>query len=213
MITIQTFVFNYFRENTYVLFDETREAVIIDCGCRRAPEEKTLSDFIAEKKLTVKQLLCTHLHLDHIFGNPFVLDTYNVSPRAHTLDVEQLPKASEQARGAFGLHGEFRDIPVREPLSEGEVIKFGASEIKVLHVPGHSPGSLAFHSEKDGFVIVGDALFLGSIGRTDLWGGSHEQLVASIHDKILSLPGETVIYPGHGPRTSVTCEKQNNPYL
>lgn len=212
MITIQTFVFNYFRENTYVLFDETREAVIVDCGCRRAPEEKTLSDFITENRLTVKQLLCTHLHLDHIFGNPFVLDTYGISPRAHISDVEQLPTASEQAR-AFGLHGEFRDIPVPEPLSEGEVIKFGASELAVLPVPGHSPGSVAFYSREDGFALVGDALFLGSIGRTDLWGGSHEQLVASIHDKLLSLPGETILYPGHGPQTSVTNEKQNNPYL
>lgn len=212
MITIQTFVFNYFRENTYVLCDETREAVIIDCGCRRQPEEKVLNDYITENRLSVKHLLCTHLHLDHIFGNPFVLDTYNVSPRAHILDVEQLPKASEQAL-SFGLHGEFRNIPVLEPLAGGDVVSFGSSTLKVLHVPGHSPGSLAFYNKEDGFVVVGDALFAGSIGRTDLWGGSHEQLVASIHNKILSLPNETVIYPGHGPQTSVACEKQNNPYL
>lgn len=212
MITIQKFVFNYFRENTFVLYDETREAVIIDCGCRRSPEEKVLADFITENRLAVKHLLCTHLHLDHIFGNPFVSDTYGLSPRAHALDVEQLPPASEQAR-AFGLRGDFRNIPVMEPLAGGETIAFGSSELSVLHVPGHSPGSVAFHSRADGFVMVGDALFAGSIGRTDLWGGSHEQLVASIRGKLLSLPDETVLYPGHGPETSVVCEKQNNPYL
>ena len=212
MITITAFEFNYFQENTFVLFDDTKEAVIIDCGCLRPSEEKELSDFIAENKLTVKHLLCTHLHLDHIFGNPFVFKTYGLSPQAHRLDVEQLPPPDKQAH-AFGLPGHYQHIPVQKLLVGNEVVKFGHSELLVLTVPGHSPGSVAFYNKKNGFAIVGDALFAGSIGRTDLWGGNQEVLIAAINDKLLSLPDETVIYPGHGPETRVIDEKLNNPYL
>ena len=197
MITIKAFEFNYFQENTFVLYDDTKEAVIIDCGCLRPSEEKELSDFITENKLTVKHLLCTHLHLDHIFGNPFIYKTYGLSPQAQ----------------AFGLPGHFQEIPVQKQLVGNEVIKFGHSELLVLTVPGHSPGSVAFYNKKNGFAIVGDALFAGSIGRTDLWGGNQEVLIAAINDKLLSLPDETVIYPGHGPETRVIDEKLNNPYL
>ncbi len=113
MITIKAFEFNYFQENTFVLYDDTKEAVIIDCGCLRPSEEKELSDFITENKLTVKHLLCTHLHLDHIFGNPFIYKTYGLSPQAHRLDVEQLPAPDKQAQ-AFGLPGHFQEIPVQK---------------------------------------------------------------------------------------------------
>lgn len=212
MITIKTFEFNYFQENTFLLFDETREAVLIDCGCCRKEEEKELSDFIAENKLTVKQLLCTHLHLDHIFGNPYVYKTYGLKPQAHKSDVEILPSADEQGK-LFGLRGNQESIPIEKYLVGNQVIKFGKSELAVITVPGHSPGSVAFYNKKNGFVIVGDALFSGSIGRTDLWGGNQEVLVAAIKDKLLTLPDETVVYPGHGPDTRIIDEKLNNPYL
>lgn len=212
MITIKAFEFNYFQENTFVLYDSTREAVIIDCGCLRPSEEKELSGFIAENNLMVKHLLCTHLHLDHIFGNPFVFHTYGLSPRASKLDEELLPSAQEQAR-AFGLSRDCPTIPIQEPLTEGDVIGFGDSELKVMSIPGHSPESLAFYNKEDSFAMVGDALFAGSIGRTDLWGGNHEALVTAIHSKLLTLPDETVLYPGHGPKTRVIDEKLNNPYL
>lgn len=212
MITIKTFEFNYFQENTFLLFDETREAVLIDCGCCRKEEEKELSDFIAENKLTVKQLLCTHLHLDHIFGNPYVYKTYGLKPQAHKLDVEILPSADEQGK-MFGLRGHQESIPVEKYLVGNQIIKFGKSELVVITVPGHSPGSVAFYNKKNGFVIVGDALFSGSIGRTDLWGGNQEVLVAAIKDKLFALPDETVVYPGHGPETRIIDEKLNNPYL
>lgn len=212
MITIKSFEFNYFQENTFLLYDDTREAVLIDCGCCRKEEEKELTDFILENKLTLKHLLCTHLHVDHVFGNGFIYKTYGLKPEANKQDVEKLPSPDEQAK-LFGLRQHVENVPVEKYIVGGEIIKFGTSELQVLTVPGHSPGSVAFYNKKKGFAIVGDALFAGSIGRTDLWGGNQEVLVAAIHDKLLSLPDETVIYPGHGPETRVIDEKFNNPYL
>lgn len=212
MITIKSFEFNYFQENTFLLYDETRETVLIDCGCCRKEEEKELTDFILENKLTLKHLLCTHLHVDHVFGNGFIHKTYGLGPEANKLDVEKLPSPDEQAK-LFGLRQHVENVPIEKYIVGGEIIKFGTSELQVLTVPGHSPGSVAFYNQKNGFAIVGDALFAGSIGRTDLWGGNQEVLVAAIRDKLLSLPDETIIYPGHGPETRVIDEKFNNPYL
>ena len=212
MITIKSFEFNYFQENTFLLYDDTREAVLIDCGCCRKEEEKELTDFILENKSTLKHLLCTHLHVDHVFGNGFIYKTYGLKPEANKQDVEKLPSPDEQAK-LFGLRQHVENVPVEKYIVGGEIIKFGRSELQVLTVPGHSPGSVALYNKKNGFAIVGDALFAGSIGRTDLWGGNQEVLVAAIHDKLLSLPDETVIYPGHGPETRVIDEKFNNPYL
>lgn len=213
MITIKTFEVNYFSQNTYLLYDETREAVLIDCGCARREEEKELSDYITENKLILTRFLCTHLHLDHIFGCEFIFKTYGLSPEAHIKDVEIVPSPEKQAE-LFGLRASsIHAIPVKKYLVGGEVVKFGKSELLVILVPGHSPGSLAFYNKKGGFIMVGDALFSGSIGRTDLWGGNQEVLVAAIKDKLLSLPDETIVYPGHGPETRVINEKMNNPYL
>lgn len=212
MITIKSFEFNYFQENTFLLYDDTREAVLIDCGCCRKEEEKELTDFIFENKLILKHLLCTHLHVDHVFGNGFIYKTYGLKPEANKQDVEKLPSPDEQAK-LFGLRQHVENVPVEKYIVGGEIIKFGTSELQVLTVPGHSPGSVAFYNQKNGFAIVGDALFAGSIGRTDLWGGNQDVLVAAIRDKLLSLPDETVIYPGHGPETRVIDEKFNNPYL
>lgn len=212
MITIKSFEFNYFQENTFLLYDDTREAVLIDCGCCRKEEEKELTDFIFENKLTLKHLLCTHLHVDHVFGNGFIYKTYGLKPEVNKQDVEKLPSPDEQAK-LFGLRQHVENVPVEKYIVGGEIIKFGTSELQVLTVPGHSPGSVAFYNQKNGFAIVGDALFAGSIGRTDLWGGNQDVLVAAIRDKLLSLPDETVIYPGHGPETRVIDEKFNNPYL
>lgn len=212
MITVKPFEVNYFSENTYLLYDETGEAVLIDCGCMRPGEEKEVIDFIADNKLTLKRYLCTHLHLDHIFGNAFVYKTYGLKPEAHKADVEVLPPPSVQAK-MFGLPGRYEEVPVGKYLAGGETIRFGKSELHVISVPGHSPGSVAFYNPKNGFVIVGDALFAGSIGRTDLWGGDQEVLIAAIRNKLLTLPDETIVYPGHGPETTVINEKLNNPYL
>ena len=212
MISIKSFEVNYFSENTYILYDETKEAVVIDCGCVHPEERKAFSDFVASNGLTLKHNLCTHLHLDHTFGNEFILKTYNLKPEAHKADVDLLPPASEQAK-LFGFRGKMADVEVGHYLANGEIITFGQSELHVISVPGHSPGGLAFYSPKNGFVMSGDSLFAGGIGRTDLWGGNHEILVAAIHDKLLALPDETIVYPGHGPETRIIDEQLENPYL
>jgi glyoxylase-like metal-dependent hydrolase (beta-lactamase superfamily II) len=212
MITVKSFEFNYFSVNTYVLHDETGEAVLIDCGCFRREEEVKLSDYITANNLVLKHLLCTHLHLDHVFGNEFVSRTYGLKPQAHKADAEALPSAEEQAR-LFGLRDRIQSIPVERYIVGNETVKFGNSELTALLVPGHSPGSLLFYNRKNGFAVTGDVIFKGSIGRTDLWGGNQEVLIAAIKDKILSLPGETILYPGHGPETNVIGESMNNPFL
>lgn len=212
MITIKSFEFNYFQENTFLLYDDTREAVLIDCGCCRKEEEKELTDFILENKLTLKHLLCTHLHVDHVFGNGFIYKTYGLKTRSEQAGCRETTLSGRTGQ-VVRTPSACRERPVEKYIVGGEIIKFGTSELQVLTVPGHSPGSIAFYNKKNGFAIVGDALFAGSIGRTDLWGGNQEVLVAAIHDKLLSLPDETVIYPGHGAETRVIDEKFNNPYL
>ena len=212
MIQIKTFTVNSFGENCYLLYDDTKEAVIIDCGCSSPVEENEISAFITSHQLILKHHLCTHIHVDHLFGAPFIYKKYGLLPEADAKDIQQMPSIQQQAM-LFGLPRISEDISFGCELHAGDCVKFGHSELHVLEVPGHSPGSVAFYNQKNGFAIVGDALFAGSIGRTDLWGGNQEVLVAAIRDKLLSLPDETIIYPGHGPETRVIDEKFNNPYL
>lgn len=212
MTTVQSFEVNYFSENTYIVYDETKEGIIIDCGCMNKEEQQLISRFVSEQQLTLKRYLCTHLHLDHIFGNQFVWKQYGLKPEASKADVEGLPSPIDQAK-AFRLPLAIQEVAVEHFLAGGQIVQFGKTQLEVISVPGHSPGGLAFYNRKNGFVIVGDSLFAGSIGRTDLWGGSQELLQAALRDRILSLPDETIVYPGHGPETRVIDEKFSNPYL
>ena len=212
MTTVQSFEVNYFSENTYIVYDETKEGVIIDCGCMNKEEQQLISRFVSEQQLTLKRYLCTHLHLDHIFGNQFVWKQYGLKPEASKADVEGLPSPIDQAK-AFRLPLAIQEVAVEHFLAGGQIVQFGKTQLEVISVPGHSPGGLAFYNRKNGFVIVGDSLFAGSIGRTDLWGGSQELLQAALRDRILSLPDETIVYPSHGPETRVIDEKFSNPYL
>ena len=212
MTTVQSFEVNYFSENTYIVYDETKEGVIIDCGCMNKEEQQLISRFVSEQQLTLKRYLCTHLHLDHIFGNQFVWKQYGLKPEASKADVEGLPSPIDQAK-AFRLPLAIQEVAVEHFLAGGQIVQFGKTQLEVISVPGHSPGGLAFYNRKNGFVIVGDSLFAGSIGRTDLGGGSQELLQAALRDRILSLPDETIVYPGHGPETRVIDEKFSNPYL
>ena len=212
MTTVQSFEVNYFSEYTYIVYDETKEGVIIDCGCMNKEEQQLISRFVSEQQLTLKRYLCTHLHLDHIFGNQFVWKQYGLKPEASKADVEGLPSPIDQAK-AFRLPLAIQEVAVEHFLAGGQIVQFGKTQLEVISVPGHSPGGLAFYNRKNGFVIVGDSLFAGSIGRTDLWGGSQELLQAALRDRILSLPDETIVYPGHGPETRVIDEKFSNPYL
>jgi len=212
MITIQSFPLNYFSVNTYIVHDDTNEAVIIDCGCLGQQEEKLISEYIDKNELTLKYHLCTHLHLDHILGNAFIYKSYGLLPCANKIDSEILPSLAEQAQ-LFGLPLQMESVPIGQFLSEGDKITFGHSELGILLVPGHSPGSLVFYNEKNNCLFTGDTLFAGSIGRTDLWGGDMDTLVTTIKRKLLILPDNTIIYPGHGPESCILSEKRNNPFL
>lgn len=211
-MTIKTFTFNPFQENTYVLHDETNEAIIIDAGCLNLNEKNTLYQYIEQNKLILKRVLNTHLHLDHQFGNKYLYTTFGLKPEANIEDEYLLENVVAQAE-TFGLPINEEAQELGDYISENQTIVFGNSSLITIHVPGHSPGSIAFYSEKEGFVIVGDALFQGSIGRTDLPRGDYATLILSITKKLLTLPDSTIVYSGHGPTTNIGYEKINNPYL
>lgn len=211
MIQVHTFTFNPFQENTYVLYDETKEAVIVDPGCYSEVEKRELEQFISKNELKPVKLLNTHAHIDHMLGNNFVSGRYKVGLEMHRADVDLLKSAPVYGE-MWGIHPE----PSPEPaqlLDEGDVVKFGNSELKVLFTPGHCPGSITFWSEKDHFILAGDVLFYGSIGRTDLPGGNTATLLKSIREKLLVLDEKTNVYSGHGPETTIGFEKANNPFL
>lgn len=211
MLSVKIFVFSPVQENTYVLYNEENQAIIIDPGCYANYEKKALSDFILQQGLSVQQLINTHCHLDHVFGNKFVHETYNLELHLHPLE-EMLLKFAPQSGEKWGLPFDNYSGPLHF-LNEGDVISFGADKLKVILAPGHSPGSICFYCEAQNFVIGGDVLFRESIGRTDLPLGDHQTLLKSIRDKMFTLPDETVIYPGHGPSTTIGWEKEHNPFL
>ncbi|MDR1632692.1 MAG: MBL fold metallo-hydrolase [Dysgonamonadaceae bacterium] len=211
MLQIKVFVFNPVRENTYLLYDETKEAVVIDCGAYTDGEKKQLSDFIREKGLTLKHVLNTHLHFDHILGNHFLYETYGLKPEYNPAD-ETMPGLKEGIV-KFGFSTfKYDTVFAEQYIEDKEIISFGNTRMEALSTPGHSPGSLSFYSEKDACVFTGDALFRFGIGRTDLWGGDYEELIQSIRNKLLTLPDNTVVYPGHEETSTVGEEKKHNPY-
>ncbi len=210
---VKIFEFNPISENTYVAYDETRECVIIDAGCFFSDEKALLLDFILDNDLVVKHLLNTHLHFDHVFGNSFIYEQFQLETEANKGDeflLEQLPTQLEM----FG----FKDMGGKAPkigeyLNENDVVTFGNQKLIVLQVPGHSPGSIVFYNQDAGCLFVGDVLFRGSVGRTDLAGGNHQQLIDGIKKKLLTLPSDTVVYSGHGPLTTIGEERKSNFYL
>jgi len=211
MITVKTFVFNPFQVNTYLLFDETGECVIIDPGCMEEYEEIQLLGFIETKKLRPVRLLNTHAHIDHIAGNKYISRKYNLTLEVHKDSLRFFRHAANHAE-TFGFI-DFESIEPTGFISDSDIIRFGNSELKVLYTPGHADGSISFYSEKDGFVITGDVLFYLSIGRADLPSGNYKLLIESIQSKLLVLPENTLVYPGHGLSTTIGYEKKNNPFL
>ncbi len=210
LIQIQSFVFNPFQENTYVVYDDTKEAVVVDPGCYDEDEKSELADFITENELTVKMLLNTHCHIDHVLGNQFVKEKFKTKLHIHPTE-EFVLNAQKVIAPHYGIH-RYEDSTPDSFLKEGDRLPFGNQEFLVLFVPGHSPGHIAFYNEKEKVVIAGDVLFQGSIGRTDLPGGNFDTLINSIHQKLFNLPDDVIVYPGHGGNTRIGIEKRTNPF-
>jgi glyoxylase-like metal-dependent hydrolase (beta-lactamase superfamily II) len=210
---IQRFVFNMIEVNCYVVCDDTLEAVVIDCGAFSSSEKQLLQQFIAEKGLTLKHVLCTHGHFDHVFGLQFLQDTYELSPELSWDEMDTYTLAPQQMQ--MFLH---RNIELSVPAAghtfvEGEEVVFGQQRLQVITTPGHTPGGICFYSAEHGILFSGDSLFQGCIGRCDLPGGDEALLITSLQQKVLTLPENVRVLPGHGPETTVACERKMNPYL
>lgn len=211
MIYIKTFVCNPYQENTYILYDDTGSCAIIDPGMYGNKEEEEIVSFIENNKLQPELLLNTHCHIDHVLGNRFIYDTFQLIPQFHEGELPVLIEVQNYAP-QMGIRYEVSPIPEVFLPSDGE-IKFGNHSLQIISAPGHSPAHLCFYSQEGGFLIGGDVLFKGSIGRTDLPGGNHQQLLSNIKEKIYTLPEETLVYPGHGPTTTIAIEKLSNPFV
>ncbi len=206
------FVNNPWQENTVVLYDETGEAAVVDCGCFSREEEAGLQEFLELKSLRPVLLLNTHLHPDHIFGNNFMKEVYGLSTKAAREDDFLVDGAVEVA-SMLGIKGIAQPPAVGEFLQGGDTVRFGQSEMVVIAVGGHSPGGLCFYSERDKLLLSGDVLFAGSIGRSDLPGGNGKDLIEGIRKKLFVLPEEVKVIPGHGPVTTIGEEKRHNPFF
>lgn len=216
MLQYHAFTFNMVGEQTYVIWDETKEAIIVDAGCSNKAEEQQLVNFIEKQTLLPVRLLFTHLHFDHCFGMSFVAEHWNLTPEAHAAEISLMPSLDEQLK-LFGIppvirsHSSVKVMPFRYDASD--VITFGNTTLQVLHLPGHAPGHVGFYDATSGLLLSGDVLFQQGIGRTDLWHGSQEELLESILTKLMTLPDNVVVLPGHGPKTTIGFERKNNPFL
>ena len=208
---IARFTFNAFGENTYVLHDGTKECIIIDPGCSNTSEQQTLSDYIESAGLSPVMLFNTHCHIDHVLGNKYVSEKYNLPLCSHKGEQQVLdmqPMVSQM----YGIY--YDPSPsISVFYDDGDILAFGESELKVLFTPGHSPASISLYHQPTGTLIAGDVLFQMSIGRTDLPGGNMDTLLNSIRTQFFTLPDETKVYPGHGEATTVRVEKKGNPFL
>lgn len=211
MITIKTFTFNPYQENTYLLIDEDKNCIIVDPGMHNPTEEQLLKNYVATEGLKPVLLLNTHCHIDHVLGNKFVADQWSLLPNFHEGEIPTLVAVDNYAP-QMGIRYETSPIP-QHFLQEGDSIKLGNHTLKTIYAPGHSPAHLCFYNEENNFLIGGDVLFRNSIGRTDLPGGNHDLLLKNIKTKIYTLPDNTVVYPGHGPSTTIGEEKKNNPFV
>lgn len=211
MTRIASFTFNGFQENTHILYDDSGECVVIDPGCSNREEEQALTSFIEDENLKPVRLLNTHCHIDHVLGNAFVANKWDLPVEAHQKEQPILEAAPALAT-AYGLA--YNESPaIQKWIEVGSTITFGHSEARVLFVPGHSPGHVAFYNEEEKWLIGGDVLFMGSIGRYDLPGGDLEQLMQSIMNELMTLPDEVKVYTGHGPTTTIGNERRQNPFI
>jgi len=212
MTQVACFEFNPFAENTYVVYDESGECAIFDPGCYTHEERTALKNFVNSNGLRPVRLINTHCHLDHVFGNAFVTETWGLGLEIHVGEVPVLQRFPQVCQ-MYGIPFAQEPLPAARFLEAGEVVVFGDTRLQVLFTPGHSPASLSFYCAEAGFVLAGDVLFQESIGRTDLPGGNMDTLLHSIRTQLFTLPDETVVYAGHGHPTTVRHEKEYNPFL
>jgi hydroxyacylglutathione hydrolase len=208
----KAFIFSPFQENTYVLYDDSKECVIVDPGNFYPQENQTLDAFITENSLKPVYIIQTHNHLDHLFGTYYVSSKYQIPLACHAEEIFWIENFKKTCTG-YGLDIESQPPQPKMLLTDGMVFAFGNTQLKVIHVPGHSAGGVAFYNAADGLLFCGDILFNDSIGRTDLPGGNYEQLIEGIKTKLIVLPDETKVFSGHGPATTIGKEKKNNPFL
>lgn len=212
-INVKRLCVNFKDENTYVVYDDTKECVIIDCGCKSEEEKDSLANLISDLGLTPKHLICTHFHLDHVFGNEFVKGKYGLDAEVSEGD-KPLHEMMHYQTVAFGLSDEECQVPAPiYTLCEGSSISFGQSTLSVISTPGHSPGGVAFYSAESKLLFSGDTLLKGCFGATNLPGGRLPKLARAIRDNILTLPDDTAVYPGHGEQTTIGDEKESNPII
>ena len=211
MLTVKSFIFNPVQENTYVLFNQKDACCVIDPGCYFAMERTALREYVEQQGLIPKLLLNTHCHLDHVFGNKFVYDTWDLPLHLHEKEEPLLEGAAEMGLKWDLPFENYRGELIR--LVPGQRVSLGDDQLDIMFLPGHSPGSVGFYCAAEGFLIGGDVLFREGIGRTDLEGGDHNALLRSIREQLWPLPDETVVYPGHGEPTTIGWEKKHNPFL
>lgn len=211
MIKIEKFVVNPLSENTFVVSDESGDCILVDPGFYFPEEHDEIRNYIAENKLNPVKITNTHCHFDHIMGVEFVREEYGIPFHAHADDAFWIERAEQQAN-TFGF--KLKPVqPIDAFLTENKNIKFGNTELEVIHIPGHTPGHVVFYNREAEVLIAGDVLFYGSIGRTDLPKGNHDDLISNIKNKLLILPENTKVYCGHGPETTIGFEKSSNPFL
>ncbi|NLO42355.1 MAG: MBL fold metallo-hydrolase [Bacteroidales bacterium] len=209
---ILTLVFNHFLVNTYLIYADNNDCVLIDPACNNEMEEQKLQEVISNHKLSIKYILLTHTHIDHIAGCEFAKKMYHNAKLV--MHKEALPLYENANNFTMVMGFNKQNLPeVDEFIAEDQYIELGEDKLKVIHTPGHANGSICLYAEKYGFVVSGDVLFLQSIGRSDLPGGNHQTLLNSIKNKLLSLPPDTKVFPGHGDATDIAFEKENNPFL
>lgn len=213
MLTIRRFCCNMLSENCYVVSDDTRECVIIDCGAFYPEEGQAVISYISQQALTPRHLLCTHGHFDHCMGNGYIYREYGLKPEVHADDEFLMVKMQQQTADILGGNLSIDVPPVGRYLNTDDTILFGSHSLQTLHTPGHTPGGVIFHCREERTAFSGDTLFRMSIGRTDFERGSYEQMVNSLHQVVAKLPADTVVYPGHGPQTVIGEELKYNPYF
>ena len=213
MLNIKCFTCNMLSENCYVVSDETHDCVIIDCGAYYQEEGQAIVSYIRERQLTPRHLLCTHGHFDHCMGNDFIFRAFGLKPKAHQDDSFLMEKMEQQTSDILGIPIHLDVPPVDNYLTDSDTISFGSHTWQILHTPGHTPGGIVFYDAQEKVAFSGDTLFRMSIGRTDFERGSYEEMITSLHYLAQQLPGDTTVYPGHGPLTTIADEIRYNPYL